>query len=76
MLLIILLLYCALAIGFGVVNPLFEAPDEHLHFLTARYIADTGKLPNVTDQRRLAGQEAAWRARRQASHHSTMFWEP
>ncbi|UCC53059.1 MAG: glycosyltransferase family 39 protein [Anaerolineaceae bacterium] len=58
MLLIILLLYCALAIGFGVVNPLFEAPDEHLHFLTARYIADTGKLPNVSDQRRLAGQEA------------------
>ena len=29
------------------VNPLFEAPDEHWHFFTAEYIATTGKLPSV-----------------------------
>ena len=57
-LLLILLLYGVLSTGFGVVNPLFEAPDEQLHFFTARYIADTGKLPSVMEANGFARQEA------------------
>jgi hypothetical protein len=45
---LILLLYLLLALGYGLVNPLFEAPDEHWHYFTAQYIADNGRLPAVT----------------------------
>ncbi len=44
---LILLLFSMIAISYSVVNPLFEAPDEHWHYFTAQYIADTGKLPSV-----------------------------
>ncbi len=47
-LLLILLLYVALATAYNLVNPLFEAPDEHFHFFTAHAIAETGRLPMVT----------------------------
>ncbi|MCI0580656.1 MAG: DUF2142 domain-containing protein [Chloroflexi bacterium] len=44
---VVLAVYLLLALGYGVVNPLFEAPDEHWHYFTAQYIADTGRLPAV-----------------------------
>ncbi len=43
----LLALYAAVTLAYGVVNPLFEAPDEHWHYFTAQYIADNGKLPFV-----------------------------
>lgn len=46
-LLLILLLYLAIALTYSILNPLFEAPDEHWHYFTAQYIADTGHLPAV-----------------------------
>ena len=39
--------YLLLALAYGWVNPLFEAPDEHLHFFTAVWIADHNALPSV-----------------------------
>lgn len=39
--------YLALAVAYGLVNPLFEAPDEHLHFFTAVWIAENNALPSV-----------------------------
>ncbi len=58
----ILVAYLLLALGYGAVNPLFEAPDEHYHFFTARYVARTGRLPAVPPGPNvdpLIGQEAA-----------------
>jgi hypothetical protein len=53
-------LYLVLAIVYGLVNPLFEAPDEHWHYFTAQAIADTGRLPVVTaEPDPWLGQEAA-----------------
>ncbi|MDV7390948.1 DUF2142 domain-containing protein, partial [Arthrospira platensis SPKY1] len=43
----ILALYLLLTAAYGVVNPLFEAPDEHWHYFTAQSIADTRRLPSV-----------------------------
>lgn len=49
LLLLILLLYLLLAIGYGLASPLFEAPDEHWHYFTAQYIKDERRLPVVTE---------------------------
>ncbi|MDX1616197.1 MAG: DUF2142 domain-containing protein, partial [Candidatus Promineifilaceae bacterium] len=49
-----------LAISYGLVNPLFEAPDEHWHYFTAQTVSETGRLPRfetITDP--WMGQEAA-----------------
>lgn len=46
-LLLILLLYLAIALAYSILNPLFEAPDEHWHYFTTQYIADTGQLPAI-----------------------------
>jgi hypothetical protein len=55
-----LLTFFVLAIGYGLANPLFEAPDEDLHYFTAQHIADSGSLPSVGDvPDSLMGQEAA-----------------
>ena len=60
LLLAILALYLLITLAYGVVNPLFEAPDEQLHYFTAQYVADTGRLPAVTmPPNSLMGQEAA-----------------
>ena len=57
---LILLCYLAVTLGYGVINPLFEAPDEHWHFFTAAAIADTGRLPRVEEPPdAFLGQEAA-----------------
>jgi 4-amino-4-deoxy-L-arabinose transferase-like glycosyltransferase len=48
-LLLILGLYLLLALGYGALNPLFEAPDEHWHYFTAQTIRETGRLPQVAD---------------------------
>ena len=63
---LILLGYLAVTLGYGVINPLFEAPDEHWHFFTAAAIAvdwaEVGFAPqsqlvlNVT----LVPEPAAW----------------
>lgn len=55
---LLLSLYLLLTWGFSIATPLFEAPDEHHHYFTVQYIADTGRLP-TTLQNNLARQEAA-----------------
>ena len=44
---LILAAYLVVTVLYGLVNPLFEAPDEHWHFFTAQYIAENGRLPAV-----------------------------
>ena len=57
---LILSFYILLAVGYGIVNPLFESPDEHWHYFTAQYIADNWELPAVTvDYDEWLSQEAA-----------------
>ena len=56
---LILFLYLLLTIGYGVINPLFEAPDEHHHFYTVDYIARNGRLPIANLQEQQLRQEAA-----------------
>ncbi len=58
---LVLAAYLLLTLAYGVVNPLFEAPDEHWHFFTAIYIKENGRLPVAgpdTDDN-LLKQEAA-----------------
>ncbi|MBK9054908.1 MAG: hypothetical protein IPL78_29590 [Chloroflexi bacterium] len=38
---LVLLGYLLITMGYGVVKPLFEAPDENWHYFTVQYIADT-----------------------------------
>ena len=60
LLLLILLVYLLLTIGYGLLNPLFESPDEHWHYFTAQHIADSWELPAVTeDYDEWMSQEAA-----------------
>ncbi len=57
----VLAAYLLLTLAYGVINPLFEAPDEHWHFFTAVYIKENGRLPTTgpdTDDN-LLKQEAA-----------------
>ena len=57
---LILAAYLVITLAYGAINPLFEAPDEHWHFFTAAHIADTGRLPRVTEPPdEWLGQEAA-----------------
>ena len=57
---LLLLGYLAVTLAYGGVNPLFEAPDEHWHYFTAQYVADTGELPVVEeDYDEWLSQEAA-----------------
>jgi hypothetical protein len=59
---LILALYTLLATTIGVVNPLFQAPDEHYHFFTIHAIRQQRRLPVVAtgaDFDPLVGQEAA-----------------
>lgn len=39
--------YVIITLLYGLINPLFEAPDEHWHYFTAQYIADNNQLPYV-----------------------------
>jgi hypothetical protein len=59
---LILVLYFLITLAYGVINPLFEAPDENHHFFTIQQIVDSGRLPVVApgeDYDRWVGQEAA-----------------
>ena len=47
-LVLIILLYLALAVTYSVVVPLWEAPDEPSHFLYVRHLAQNGCLPSPT----------------------------
>lgn len=53
--------YLVLAVGYGLVNPLFEAPDEHHHYFVVEAIASTGRIPSVNANQPddWLGQEAA-----------------
>ena len=61
--------YLLLALSYGVIIPIFEAPDENIHYFTAQWIADYQRLPFVPQtaaeaerldlQREWTGQEAA-----------------
>ena len=44
-LLIVVIVYTALAVTYGATVPVFESPDEVGHFFTVKYIADHGRLP-------------------------------
>ncbi len=56
----ILLLYLVITIGYGAANPLFEAPDEQLHYFTVQHIVESRRLPQVTaEPDGWMGQEAA-----------------
>ena len=44
---VLLLAYTAVTVGYGIINPLFEAPDEHWHYFTTQTIADNRRLPFV-----------------------------
>ena len=46
----ILAAYLALAVTYGLVNPLFEAPDEPQHFWFIKHVADHGALPVQGEQ--------------------------
>ncbi len=41
----LLLVHVALGVGFGLVTPLYEAPDEENHYLFIRYLVERGTLP-------------------------------
>lgn len=47
---LILIGYVLITFAYSVVNPLFEAPDEHWHYFTAQYIKDNGRLPFVAEE--------------------------
>ena len=56
----ILALYLALAVGYNLIAPPFESPDEVGHFFTVKYIADHGRLPvpeKELSRKYLYGQE-------------------
>jgi hypothetical protein len=40
--------YLLVTVGYSLVVPLFETPDEHFHYFTAHYFAVNGELPVVT----------------------------
>lgn len=50
--------YALVAGTFSVINPIFEAPDEHHHFFAARYIVQHRQLP-VAEAGTLHRQEGA-----------------
>ena len=47
---LVLGLYLLITLAYGMVNPLFEAPDEHWHFFTAVYITENQALPFVEEE--------------------------
>ena len=55
---LILAAYLALSIGYGLMVPLFETPDEHLHYFTADFIAREGRLPTTSDGGLMAQESA------------------
>lgn len=56
---LVLSLYLLLTVGYGIINPLFEAPDEHHHYFTVQHIVERGQLPVAGGPEDLARQEAA-----------------
>ena len=59
LLLLILAAYLMVTTGYNLLNPLFEAPDEHHHYFTAQYIAENGRLPIASETDEWLRQEAA-----------------
>jgi hypothetical protein len=50
LLIVVLLLYCVLAVWYSVSIPLGEAPDEVPHFTYIRYLAQHGRLPTTEEE--------------------------
>ncbi|MBX3055945.1 MAG: hypothetical protein KF770_05675 [Anaerolineae bacterium] len=46
---LILIAYLLVTLVYSVVNPLFEAPDEHWHYFTVQYVKDNRALPFVDE---------------------------
>jgi 4-amino-4-deoxy-L-arabinose transferase-like glycosyltransferase len=55
--------FLVLGLAYSVVNPLYEATDEHRHYRFVRVIATTGRLP-------VQGEEPC----RSQSHHPPLFY--
>ncbi|MEM7333619.1 MAG: glycosyltransferase family 39 protein [Chloroflexota bacterium] len=45
----ILLLYLLITVGYSLINPLFETPDEHFHFFTITHIVNQRELPQIPE---------------------------
>ncbi|GAB4273469.1 MAG: hypothetical protein Kow0080_20970 [Candidatus Promineifilaceae bacterium] len=43
-------MYLIITLGYSVIVPLFETPDEHFHFFTLNELANTGRLPVVPEK--------------------------
>ena len=59
---LILAAYLVITLAYGALNPLFESPDEHMHYFTIQYLVDYGQLPAVAPGNAYdawMGQEAA-----------------
>lgn len=57
---VILLVYLLVTAAYGIINPLFEAPDEHMHYFTVQTLSETWRLPVADDPvDGWMGQEAA-----------------
>ncbi|MGB1249804.1 MAG: glycosyltransferase family 39 protein [Candidatus Promineifilaceae bacterium] len=59
--------YLLTSLTYGVMTPLFEAPDEHNHFFVALYMAETGRLP-------IAGTEATELLHQEAAQPPLYYW--
>lgn len=57
----ILAVYLLLAAGYGITTPLFETPDEHLHFFTANFVAREKPSGPVMPPELLAVEWMLWR---------------
>lgn len=45
---LLLLLYASLTLAYSVVTPIYEGPDEPMHYAYVRHLAETGRLPPLT----------------------------
>jgi hypothetical protein len=46
---LLLFTYVILAVGYSLVDPIFEPPDEHLHFAYVRYLVEHRRLPQLVE---------------------------
>ncbi|MEZ4557660.1 MAG: hypothetical protein R2851_01725 [Caldilineaceae bacterium] len=56
-------IFFVLGIGYSLVVPPFETPDELFHYGFAHYVAETGRLPVQDPPRRDRGRRRAARRR-------------
>ena len=59
-LILILVIYLALAVAYSVVVPIGRGADEWAHYGYARFIAEHGRLPLSPAERAIAGYKSDW----------------